>query len=99
MPVNSPLLPLAQREIQILCDAVEAAPDYANPLMHMLDRREAVDSSQIEGIHTQFDELLLHEIERGTPDALGDADAEQTLNYVRAYTLGVSQVKKSGQTH
>ena len=96
LPVNSPLLPLAQREIQILCDAIEAAPDYANLLMHMLNRREAVDSSQIEGTHTQFDELLLHEIEKGTPDAVSDSDAEQTLNYVRAYTLGVAQVRKRG---
>jgi Fic family protein len=97
LPVNSPLLPLAQREIQILSDAVDAAPDYANLLMHMLNRREAVDSSQIEGTHTQFDELLLHEIERGTPDAVSDSDAEQTLNYVRAYTLGVAEVRKRGQ--
>lgn len=97
LPVNSSLLPLAQREIQILSDAVDAAPDYANLLMHMLNRREAVDSSQIEGTHTQFDELLLHEIEKGTPDAVSDSDAEQTLNYVRAYTLGVAQVRKRGQ--
>lgn len=97
LPVNSPLLPLAQREIQILSDAVEAAPDYANLLMHMLNRREAVDSSQIEGTHTQFDELLLHEIEKGTPDAVNDSDAEQTLSYVRAYALGVAQVSKRGQ--
>lgn len=97
LPVSSPLLPLAQREIQILSDAAEAAPDYANLLMHMLNRREAVDSSQIEGTHTQFDQLLLHEIETGTPDAVTDSDAEQTLNYVRAYTLGVAHVKKKGQ--
>lgn len=97
LPVSPPLLPLAQREVQILSDAVEAAPDYADLLMHMLNRREAVDSSQIEGTHTQFDELLLHEIEKGTPDAVRDSDAEQTLNYVRAYTLGVAQVKKRGE--
>ncbi|HEY0686083.1 MAG TPA: Fic family protein [Steroidobacter sp.] len=97
LPVSPPLLPLAQREVQILSDAVEAAPDYAHLLMHMLNRREAVDSSQIEGTHTQFDELLLHEIEKGTPDAVSDSDAEQTLNYVRAYTLGVAQVRKHGQ--
>jgi hypothetical protein len=48
--------------------------------MHLLNRREAVDSSQIEGTHTQFDALLLHEIEAGTPDATADSDAEATLN-------------------
>ena len=97
LPVNSPLFPLAQREIQVLSDAVEAVPTYANLLMHMLNRREAVDSSQIEGTHTQFDGLLLHELEKGTPDAVTDSDAEQTLNYLRAYTLGIAQVRKRGQ--
>jgi cell filamentation protein, protein adenylyltransferase len=97
LPANSPLFALAQREIQVLTDAVEAAPDYSDLLMHMLNRREAVDSSQIEGTHTQFDGLLLHEIEKGTADAVADADAEQTLNYVRAYTVGVAQVRKRGQ--
>jgi Fic family protein len=97
LPVNSLLFPLAQREIQVLSDAVEAVPTYANLLMHMLNRREAVDSSQIEGTHTQFDGLLLHELEKGTPDAIADSDAEQTLNYLRAYTLGIAQVKKRGQ--
>ena len=97
LPTHSPLLPLAQREIEVLCDTVAAAPHYANLLMHMLNRREAVDSSQIEGTHTQFDELLLHELEVGTPDAVSDCDAEQILNYLRAYTLGVTQVRKHGQ--
>jgi Fic family protein len=97
LPVNVPLFPLAQRELQILSDAVEAAPDYASLLMHMLNRREAVDSSQIEGTHTQFDGLLLHELEKGTPEAVTDSDAEQTLNYLRAYTLGVEQIGKRGQ--
>lgn len=95
-PVDSPLLPLAQREMQVLADAVAAAPDYAGLLMHMLSRREAVDSSQIEGTHTEFDELLLHEIEAGTPGALPNADADLTLNYLRAYTLGMDQVRAQG---
>jgi Fic family protein len=97
LPAHSVLLPLAQREIQVLSAAAEAAPHYANLLMHMLNRREAVDSSQIEGTHTQFDELLLHELEVGTPEAVTDSDAQQTLNYLRAYALGVTQVRKYGQ--
>jgi hypothetical protein len=44
LPANSSLFALAQREIQVLADAVEAAPDYANLLMHMLNRREAATS-------------------------------------------------------
>jgi Fic/DOC family N-terminal len=83
----------AKREIEVLGDAVKAASDYAN----LLNRREAVDSSQIEGTHTQFDELLLHELEVGTPDAVADSDAERTLNYLRAYTLGVTQVRRKGR--
>jgi len=91
------LLPLADREMQVLRDAVDAAPHYAELLMHMLNRREAVDSSQIEGTHTQFDGLLLHELEAGTADATPDTDAEQTLNYLRAYTLGVKVVREKGR--
>lgn len=82
--------------MQVLADAVGAARHYADLLMHMLNRREAVDSSQIEGTHTQFDELLLHEIEAGTPEATSDADAEQTLSYLHAYTMGVSRVRTGG---
>jgi len=95
--IDSPLLPLARREMQVLADAVDAAPTYAKLLMHMLNRREAVDSSQIEGTHTQFDELLLHELEVGTPDAVIDVDADQTLNYLRAYMLGTAQVQAQGR--
>lgn len=94
--IDSSLLPLARREMQVLAEAVKAAPGYADLLMHMLNRREAVDSSQIEGTHTQFDELLLHELEIGTPGAVADADAEQTLNYLYAYVLGTTQVREKG---
>ena len=41
--IDSLLLPLARREMQVLADAVDAAPAYAKLLMHMLDRREAVE--------------------------------------------------------
>lgn len=82
--------------MEVLADAIAAAPHYADLLIHMLNRREAVDSSQIEGTRTRFDELLLHEIEAGTPDAASDADADRTLNYVHAYMLGVAEVKTKG---
>ncbi len=95
-PSDSPLLPLAHRELEVLADAIASAPHYADLLIHMLNRREAVDSSQIEGTHTEFDELLLHELEAGTPDAASDADAELTLNYVHAYMLGIAEVKAKG---
>jgi Fic family protein len=94
--IDSLLLPLAHREVQVFAEAVSAAPGYAKLLMHMLNRREAVDSSQIEGTHTQFDDLLLHEIEAGSPDAVADPDADQTLNYLRAYTWGAEKLEAQG---
>jgi Fic family protein len=97
LPLDSPLLPLARREMEVLADAASAAPGHAELLIHMLNRREAVDSSQIEGTHTQFDELLLHELEVGTPDAATNSDADQTLNYLRAYTLGAAQMRTQGR--
>jgi len=94
--IGSSLLGLAHREIHQLAAAARAAPKYSKLLMHMLNRREAVESSQIEGTHTQFDALLLHEIEAGTPDATADPDADVTLNYLHAYTWGVQQATERG---
>ena len=98
LPLDSPLLPLARREMQVLGDAVAAAPGHAKLLMHMLNRREAVDSSQIEGTHTQFDELLLHEIQEGTKDAVSDADADRTMNYLYAYSEAVKAIEERGRS-
>lgn len=97
-PIGDPTLsPLAGREVQSLSEAVKRAPKQAQLLMHMLNRREAVDSSQIEGTHTELDGLLLHELQVGTPDAVQDDDAEQTLNYVRAYAIGAKAVQGRGR--
>jgi cell filamentation protein, protein adenylyltransferase len=98
LPLDSPLVPLARREMQVLGDAVAAAPGYAKLLLHMLNRREAVDSSQIEGTHTQFDELLLHEIEAGTKDAVANADADRTMNYLHAYAEAVKAIEERGKS-
>ncbi len=97
LPLDSPLLPLARREMQVLGDAVAAAPGHAKLLMHMLNRREAVDSSQIEGTHTQFDELLLHEIEAGTKHAISNADADRTMSYLHAYANAVKVIEERGK--
>lgn len=94
--ISSSLLPLARREMQQLAAAAHAAPGYSKLLLHMLNRREAVESSQIEGTHTQFDALLLHEIEAGTSDATADPDADETLNYLHAYTWGAQQAEEQG---
>ena len=84
--------------MQVLGDAVAAAPGHAKLLMHMLNRREAVDSSQIEGTHTQFDELLLHEIQAGNKDAVSDADADRTMNYLIAYLEAVKAIEERGKS-
>ncbi len=103
VPTNVPaancagLFVLARRELTALKEAISADPDLAKIVFHMLNRREAVDSSQIEGTRTGFDGLLIHEIEGGTSSETGDGDAEETLAYVRAYMHGFQQVELHGQ--
>lgn len=91
------LFALAARELRALRDTIAAHPDKAALLLSMLNRREAVDSSQIEGTHTGFDGLLLHEIEQGSGEARQNADAQETFAYVRAYMMGCEAVEKNGQ--
>ncbi|MBI2308944.1 MAG: Fic family protein [Rhodocyclales bacterium] len=103
MQVDAPschvLFVLAARELEVLRETIARHPDMADLLLAMLNRREAVDSSQIEGTHTGFDGLLLHEIEQGNPDgvsASADADAQETFAYVRAYMAGRADVERDG---
>ena len=91
------LLVLARRELELLADTIRKNEHYADLLMHMLNRREAVDSSQIEGTRTGFDGLLIHEIESGTQDEISDSDANTTLNYVRAFIKGAHEIETRGQ--
>jgi len=97
VPACHGLLVLAQRELELLTEVINRNPHDAELLMYMLNRREAVDSSQIEGTHTGFDGLLIHEIEAGTEDEVSDTDASATLNYVRAFVAGARQVDLHGQ--
>lgn len=90
------LLVLARRELELLADTIRRNQHFADLLMHMLNRREAVDSSQIEGTRTGFDGLLIHEIEAGTADEVSDSDASATLNYVRAFMMGAREVEARG---
>ncbi|MGN6580277.1 MAG: Fic family protein [Bordetella sp.] len=98
VPSSHALMMLARRELEILGGVIARNPAHADLLFHMLNRREAVDSSQIEGTHTSFDGLLIHEIQDGTEDAQPDADADMTLNYVRAFAHGAACVQKEGQS-
>lgn len=97
VPEAHGLLVLARRELESLSDAIHANQEHAGLLLHMLNRREAVDSSQIEGTHTGFDGLLIHEIEAGTADATPNQDADETLGYVRAFAMGSHEVDAHGQ--
>lgn len=90
------LFALAKRELNELAATIARHPRHAGLLMGMLNRREAVDSSQIEGTRTEFDGLLLHELELGSADATADPDADQTLAYVRAFTTGSAAVAQRG---
>lgn len=94
VPACHVLFALASRELEALRSAIDAHPGTASLLMAMLNRREAVDSSQIEGTHTGFDGLLLHEIEQGTREARENSDAQETLAYVRAYMAGCVAVEQ-----
>jgi len=97
VPACHGLLVLAQRELELLTDTINRNPRDAELLMYMLNRREAVDSSQIEGTHTGFDGLLIHEIEAGTEDEITDSDANATMNYVRAFMVGAREIDLHGQ--
>jgi len=97
VPSCNGLLVLARRELELLADTIRRNGHYADLLMHMLNRREAVDSSQIEGTRTGFDGLLIHEIEAGTADEISDSDANITLNYVRAFLRGAQDVEAHGK--
>lgn len=96
VPACNTLFALAHRELEALRGAIAAHPDTADLLLAMLNRREAVDSSQIEGTRTGFDGLLLHELEQGSKEARHDADAQETFAYVRAWMAGCEAVEQRG---
>ena len=92
------LLSSARSELQHLAETIENNAGYAEILMRMLNRREAVDSSQIEGTQTGFDGLLLHELE--TEENEGEdqnEDARETFAYLRAFMAGAKTVEGHGK--
>jgi Fic family protein len=93
------LLATAQSELQNLGNAIQENDAYAHLLMHMLNRREAVDSSQIEGTKTGFDGLLLHELEASSNKVEHkNKDSQETLAYLQAYMAGADAVHAHGQS-
>lgn len=98
IPESYGLIAAAHSELQNLADTIERNKPYSDLLMHMLNRREAVDSSQIEGTQTGFDGLLLHELEnKDNAVESGNKDAIETFSYLRAYVAGSAAVKTQGK--
>lgn len=98
IPACYGLLVAARSELQNLTETIERHQSFANVLMHMLNRREAVDSSQIEGTQTGFDGLLLHEIETEVNKVeRGSLDARETFSYLRAFMAGSAAVQMRGK--
>ena len=97
VPQADALFALARREMEHLTSVIAQNRDFSDLVFHMLNRREAVDSSQIEGTHTGFDGLLIHELEAGTAEARQDDDANATFAYVHAFQEGCRQVDALGK--
>lgn len=89
------LFAVARRELDALRVLIDNQPERARLLLGMLNRREAVDSSQIEGTQTNFDGLLIHELDE-IADRNDGSDAAQTLAYVRAWLAGRESVTADG---
>lgn len=96
VPACWKLFVAARQELDRLSAAIIRNREHAELLMAMLNRREAVDSSQIEGTRTGFDGLLIHELEAGSVGATENSDAAETLAYLRAYMAGAAEVEKHG---
>jgi len=62
-------------------------------VMRTLDRREAVQSSQIEGTHAEVSDLLAYEA-TGSDEGL-PSDVLVTLNYVKALDYGLKTVRNA----
>lgn len=92
------LLASASNELNHLATLLKAQGEYANVVLHMLNRREAVDSSQIEGTRTGFDGLLLHELAvEAQSTVCADPDAQETFAYLHAFMLGTQTIATQGQ--
>jgi Fic family protein len=74
-----------------------AMTHWQNPdlFTRTLARREAVQSSQIEGTQTELDQLLAYEITRNT-DGM-PPDVRITERYVQALQLGLDAVRREGR--
>jgi len=85
----------AREALDLLKDLSARLP---NPdlLTRSADRREAVRSSQIEGTHSEVNDLFTYEA-TGSDDGL-PPDVQVTHNYVMALEYGLGEVRQSGVT-
>ena len=73
-------------------DALLSRVPTIEPLLYSYVRREAVSSSQIEGIHSSFEDLLLHEL--GGQTRSTEADNVETGDYVAALNHGIHRMRE-----
>lgn len=90
------LFATASQEMERLKEALAGYP-HATTLMRMLNRREAVDSSQIEGTSTGYDDLEIYELE-SAPDTGNEQkkDAADTFAYVTAFSNAQNWIRQKG---
>jgi Fic family protein len=89
-PSTSPAIARAHEALGRLQDAIAHLPN-TDLITRSLARREAVQSSQIEGTRTQLSELLEYEATQGAEG--GTADARVTERYVVALKDGLDSLK------
>ncbi|HXP02163.1 MAG TPA: Fic/DOC family N-terminal domain-containing protein [Luteibacter sp.] len=90
----SSALHLAHEALGRLQSSVATLPN-TDLITRTLARREAVQSSQIEGTQTQLPELFEYEATQGTGEAT--ADAKITERYVVALKEGLDSLQQSGR--
>lgn len=88
-----PDLARAREALQRLTTATALLPNL-DMVARTLARREAVQSSQIEGTRTRLDELLEYEATQGADGA--PADALVTERYVQALDHGLARLRETG---
>lgn len=94
LPETYQISGVAHAELSHLLVRFRKNPEMSELILFMLNRREAVESSQIEGTSTTFDGLLLHENLSDTPGAdNSNKDAVETLAYVHALQDALTKVR------
>ncbi|MBN1787018.1 MAG: Fic family protein [Sedimentisphaerales bacterium] len=89
------ILSLADQNTGRLDGACYAVPDtqlFIKTIAKMYVRREAVDSSKIEGTRASLIDAL--ELEAGLPISSGSTDADEIRNYIEAMNYGLKRLEE-----